>query len=117
VLIITNTSIKNNIATSVSHIYKGQKVIAKSVYHAINITSIKTELFAIRCEINYAVQLQGIACIIVITDVILAAEQIFGSSIYLYQLHFIVISKNLRCFFKKNSNNMIAFWNCLDSIK
>ena len=55
VVIITNTSIKNNIATSVSHMYKRQKVITKSVYHAINITSIKAELFAIRCEINYAV--------------------------------------------------------------
>ena len=62
-------------------------------------------------------KLQDIICIIVITNAITAAKWIFDSSVHLYQLHSIVISKNLRCFFKKNSNNAIAFWNCPDSIK
>ena len=89
--------------------YRGQEIIVKSVHHAINITSTKAKLFIIRYEINYIVQLQDITCIIVITDMILAAKQIFNSSVHLYELYSIVISKNLRCFFKRNLNNTITF--------
>jgi len=42
---------------------------------------------------------------------------IFDTSVYLYQLHSIIISKNLREFFNKNPNNSISFWNFPDSIK
>ena len=117
ILIIINASVKNNIVTSVSHIYRRQKVIYKSIHHAINITVIKAELFAIKYRINYVVQLQDVACIIIVTDIILAAKRIFNSSIHSYQLYSIVIFKSLKCFFKKNLNNVIAFWNCSNNIK
>ena len=42
---------------------------------------------------------------------------IFDTSVYLYQLHSITISKNLREFFNKNPNNSISFWDFPDSIK
>ena len=42
---------------------------------------------------------------------------IFDTSVYLYQLHFIIISKNLREFFNENPNNSISFWDFPDSIK
>ena len=102
ILIIIDTSIKNNIVTLVSHIYRGQEVITKSVYYAMNVTSMEAELFSIRYRINHAVQLQDIICIIVITNAITAAKWIFDLSVHPYQLHSIVISKNLRYFFKKN---------------
>ena len=34
ILVITDPSIKNNVATSVSHIQKSHRIINKSVYHA-----------------------------------------------------------------------------------
>jgi len=39
VVIITNMSIKNNYATSISHVYFSSNIIAKTIYQAINITS------------------------------------------------------------------------------
>jgi len=71
---INDANIKNKAATSISYIYREQEVITKSVHHAMNIMSIEAKLFAIRCGINHAVQLQDIAHIIVITDVILATK-------------------------------------------
>ena len=74
-------------------------------------------VFTIRYRIDQAIKLQDISKIVVITDAIPATKQIFNTSVYLYQLHSITISKNLRKFFKKNSNNSISFWNYPDSIK
>jgi len=108
ILIITNTSVKNTIAILISYICKGQVIITKFVHYAINITSMEAKLFVIRCRINQVVQLQDIAHIIVITDAILAAKQIFDTSIHPYQLHSITISKDFGCFFKKNPNNVIV---------
>jgi len=97
-----NTSIHNNIAISVIHIYREYDIIAKSIYHAMNITFIETELFAIRYSISLATQLQNIRKIIVITNAILVAKQIFDLSVYPYQLHSITISSNLRGFFNED---------------
>jgi len=80
----------------------------------MNATSIKAKFFTTRCGINHAVQLQDISCIIIITDAIPAAKQIFNISIHLYQLHSIAISKD---FFNRNPNNSIAFWDCPNTIK
>jgi len=117
VLIISDTSIKNNVATSISHFYRGQEIITKSVHHTMNIISTEAELFAIRCGINCAIHLQNVECIIVITDATPAAKQIFDISMHLYQLHSITIFKDLRGFFNKNPNNLIDFWDCLESVK
>ena len=45
-------NIKNNIAILVSHIWRGYKIINKTVYYAMNVTSTKVKLFAIRHGIN-----------------------------------------------------------------
>ena len=47
-LIITDVSIKNNIATSISHIYIQNKPITKTLYHTVNIISTEAKLFTIR---------------------------------------------------------------------
>ena len=70
ILIIFNTSVLKNVTTSVLYIYRGQDII-KTMYHVMNITSTKAELFAIRCSINCITQIQDIAHIIVITNAIL----------------------------------------------
>ena len=117
VLIILDASVKNNIATSVLYIHKGQDIIAKTVHYTMNIMSTKAELFTIRCGINCTTQIQDVAHIIIITDAIPAAKHIFNIFIHLYQLHSIAISNDLKGFFSINSSNLILFWNCLSSNK
>ena len=69
-LVIMDASVKSNVATSISYIYIYNKPIVKMLYHAINITSTKTELFAIRCGINQATNLNDISKIIVVTNLL-----------------------------------------------
>jgi len=51
-IIISNISIKNNVATSIAHIHIFNKLLIKMIHHAIYVTSTEAELFAIRCGIN-----------------------------------------------------------------
>jgi len=53
VFIITDMNIINNIATSISHIWREQDIIAKMVHHTTNINFMEAKLFAIKCRINY----------------------------------------------------------------
>jgi len=69
-LIVTDASIKNNMATSITHIHICNKAIVKTLHHTVNITSTEAELFAIRCGINQANNTQEISKIIVIIDLI-----------------------------------------------
>ena len=57
VSIISDASVKNNVITLVLHIHRGQDIIAKTVYHLMNIISTETKLFSIRCGINYVTQM------------------------------------------------------------
>jgi len=116
-LIILDVSVKNSIATSISYIHRGQEIITKSIYYTMNIIFFEVKLFTIKYSIYYTTQLQNVSWIVVITHAISAARRIFDSFIYLHQLHFIIISKDFRVFFNKNSNNLIMFWDCLSSIK
>jgi len=54
ILIISDTSIKNNIITSLSHIHSGWSILAKTIYYAFNITSTEAKL-SIRCGINQVI--------------------------------------------------------------
>ena len=110
VIVVSNTSIKNNIATSIAYIYSFSSLIKKILYHTIDITSIEAELFAIRCEINQAIQIDSFSHIIIITGTIYIAFKIFNSSVHLYHFQLIDISKDLRSFFDKHSSNSIKFW-------
>jgi len=74
---IFDANIKNNV-------YLDYNITAKTIHHAVNITSTKTELFATRCEINQAIQVSDVFYIIVITDSIYLAKQIFNSLSHSY---------------------------------
>ena len=52
ILIIVNTSVKNNITTLVSHIQKSHNIVNKCVHHTMNVNYIEAELFAIRYRID-----------------------------------------------------------------
>ena len=112
-LVISDTSIKNNIAIFIAHTHICSKPIIKIIYHTVNITSTEAKLFAIRCSINQTINLPQISKIIVITDSIHTAKRIFDSSIYPFQTHSASISKELRKFFLTNNDNSITFWECL----
>jgi len=51
-IIASDASIKNNVAISIAYIHTHDKLLIKTIHHAVNITSTKAELFAIRCGIN-----------------------------------------------------------------
>jgi len=117
VLVISDTSIKNNVTTSILHICFNKNIIAKTHYHIINVTFTKAKLFLIRYRINQAIQVSNAKNITMIIDIIYTARHIFNLSSYSYQLHFIAISQDLRTFFNKSFNNSIVFWNCFSSTK
>ena len=105
------TSIRNNVATFITHIHSYSNSVKKTLYHAVNITMTEAKLFAIRCGINQTIQITDVTHIIVITDFIHSVHHIFDPSIHPYQQQSIAIPKNLRLFFNKHSSNIIKFWN------
>ena len=115
VIVVSNASIRNYITTSITHIYSFSSPIKKTLHYTIDITSTEAELFAIRCRINQAVQIDDSSCIIVITGVLHVVQKIFDSSIHPYHLQSIAISKDLRSFFNKHPSNFIEFWDCLSN--
>ena len=116
-LVITDASIKNDIATSISHIHSMNSPLTKTVHHASFITSTEAELFAIRCSINQACSKDNVSKIIVITDSIYATKKIFNSDSHPYQLHSIAILCELQEFFNSNPDNTIEFWECPSRLK
>ena len=54
VVVVSDTNIKNQVATLIVYIYIHNNPIIKTLYYTINISSTKAELFIIRCGINQA---------------------------------------------------------------
>ena len=116
-IIASDASIKNNVATSIVHIYTYSKPLTKTIHYTVLITSTKAELFAIRCGINQATNLNNIAKIIVVTDSIHAARKIFNSSVHSYQIQSAAILYKLCNFFNCHEDNTIEFWECPSHLK
>jgi len=111
-IIITDASIKNDIATFISHMHTFNSPLIKTLHHAVFVTSTEAELFAIRCGINQASNQEDISKIIVITDSIHIAKKIFDLLLYLYQIHVVAILNKLCKLFIRNQNNLIEFQEC-----
>jgi len=107
---VMDASIKNNIATAVSHIHIPNRPLFKTCHHSAFVMSTEAELFAIRCGINQASLIDNISKIIVITDFIHIARKIFDILPHPYQIHTTAILEDLHTFFSKNSINSIEFW-------
>jgi len=108
-LIVSDTSIKNNVTTSILHIYIHNKLITKMLHHTVNVTSTEVELFAIRCSINQATCNNEISKIIVITDSIHTARKIFDSLLHPFQKQSAAVLKKLQMFFSLHQKNSIEF--------
>jgi len=85
-IIVFDASIKNNVATSISHIYINNKPLTKMIHYVVYVTSTKAELFAIRCGINQATNFDNVFKIIVVTNSIHTAKKNFELSIHSYQV-------------------------------
>ena len=116
-LIIMDASIKNDIATSISHIHSYNRPLVKTVHHASFVTSMEAELFTIRCGINQACIINNVSKIIVVTDSIHAAKKIFDSGLHPYQIHSAAILSKLCTFFSSNESNIIEFWECPSKLR
>ena len=68
VIIVTDASIKKDIATSISHVYICNHLLTKTVHHAVYIMSTEAEIFAIRCGINQVYSKKNISKIVIITN-------------------------------------------------
>ena len=109
-IITSDMSIKNNVAMSIAHIHTHNKPLIKTIYHAVNVTSMEAELFAIRCGINQATCIDNISKIIIVTDSIHAVKRIFDPSIHPFQVQLAAILSDLHYFFNCHANNSIEFW-------
>jgi len=116
-LVVTDASIKNNIATSIAHIHQANLPLIKTVHHTVFVTSLEAELFAIRCGINQACYKENVSKIIVIIDSIHAAKLIFNSSSHPFQSHSVAILSELCQFFNTSRDNSIEFWECPSYLK
>jgi len=85
-VIVLDTSIKNQVTTSIAYIHIHDSSVIKMIHHTINITSTEAEFFTIRCSINQVTQLSNINRIIIITDLIYVAKRIFNLLVYSYQI-------------------------------
>ena len=116
-LVITDTSIKNDIAMSISYIHSANRPLIKTVHHTLFVTSTEAELFTIRCGINQACSIENVSKIIIVTDSIHAAKKIFNSKSHPFQIHTSAILSELQKFFNSNDTNFIEFWECPSRIK
>jgi len=94
-IVITNASIKNNIATSILHTHIADSPLIKTLHHTVFVTSTEAKLFAIRCSINQASNKKDISKIIIITNSIHAAKKIFDPSSHPFQASTVAILSNL----------------------
>ena len=116
-LVITDASIKNDIAMSISHIHSANCSLIKTIHHTSCVTSSEAELFAIRCGINQACLLNNVSKIVVVTDSIHMAKKIFDTESHPFQIHSAAILNNLQNFFIANNSNSIEFWECPSRLK
>ena len=84
-IIVSDASIKNNVAISIAYIHVFDKPLMKTIHHAIHITSTEAELFTIRYSINQSLSVNNISKIVVITNSIHTVKKIFDPSVYPYQ--------------------------------
>jgi len=111
-LIITDTNIRNNVATSITYIHIHDRPVIKTLHYVVNVNSMEAELFAIRYDIYQATSFYRISKIIIVIDSIHSAKRIFDSLSHPFQIHAMSILCELQNFFELNQDNLIKFWEC-----
>jgi len=111
-LVISDASIKNSVAPFITHIHIKDRPITKTLHHALNVTSTKAKLVAIRYGINQATNYNFISTIIIVMDSIYMAKKIFDPFSHPFQKHAVSILRELCSFFSHHPDNYIEFWEC-----
>ena len=111
-LVITDMSVKNNVASSIAHIHAHNKPMVKVLHNAVNITSSEAKFFALKSGINHVTLSHEISKIIVVTDSIHVARKIFDPSLHMLQKQSTCVLAKLRKFFNHRDTNSIKFWEC-----
>jgi len=111
-LVVTDASVKNNVASSIVHIHIHNKPVVKTLHHAVNAMTSEAKFFAIRCGINQATLSHEISKIIVVTDSIHVAKKIFDPFSHMLQKQAALILRDLREFFNCHPENVLEFWEC-----
>ena len=116
-IIASDASIKNNVATLISHTHMYNRLIIKMIYYTVHVTNTEAELFTIKYGINQVSNFNNMFKIIVITNSIHVARKIFELLVHPYQIQLAAILSNLHSFFKYYENNSIEFWECPNCLK
>jgi len=111
-IIVMDASIKNDIATFISHMHITNHLVIKTLHHVTFVTTTEAKLFMIRCGINQIYTKENISKIIVVTDSIHMAKKIFNTLSHSYKCYAVAILSKLCHFFANNQNNSIEFWEC-----
>ena len=111
-LVITDMSVKNNVALFIAHIHVCNKPVVKVLHNAVNITSSEAKFFALKCGINHMTLSHKISKIIVVTDSIHDTRKIFDPSSHMLQKQSTFVLAKLREFFDHCDMNSIKFWEC-----
>ena len=116
-IIVSDTSIKSNVAISIAHIHAFDKPLMKMIHHTIYVTSTEAELFTTRCGINQSLSINNLSKIVVITDSIHVVKKIFDPSVHPYQTQSVTILPDPHKFFNHCETNSIKFWECPSHLK
>ena len=111
-LVILDASIKNSVASFITHIHIKNRPITKTLHHTLNVMSTEAKLVTIRCGINQATNYNFISTIIVVMDSIYMTKKIFDPSSHLFQKYAVSILRELCSFFSHYPDNYIEFWEC-----
>ena len=94
-IIISDASIKNNIATFISYVYIANQPLIKTLHHAVLVMTTEVELFVIRCGINKVCSKDNVSKIVIVINSIHVAKKIFDSTLHPYQGQAVAILSNL----------------------
>ena len=116
-LMVTDASVKNNVASSIAYIHVHNKPMVKTLHYVVNATTSEAKFFAIRYSINQAILSHEIFKIIVVIDSIHVTKKIFNPSLHMLQkqaalIQAALILRDLREFFNHHPENIIEFWKC-----
>jgi len=85
--------------------------------HAMNASSTEAEIMAMRIGLEFALSMDDIKHITLITDSIHAAKRIFNTTIHPYQSLVTPLAIKIHEFFVKLADHIISIWHCPSNLK
>jgi len=115
--IIADGGVKNGTITAISHIWHANTRIKRLQMHAMNASSTEAEIMAMRIGLEFALSIEDIKHITLITDSIHAAKKIFDTTIHPYQSLITPLATKIHEFFAKLADHIISIWHYPSNLK